>query len=106
MELSLKIDGKPKKIKNKEVTFKTFEKAIIYTKRMESNEFLGDNYPIEELTEAKEFICDYFDVTTEDFENGFIMRDGIDFFGLFSQVLMNIQTNEGRREVERDNEGK
>ena len=100
------INGKEKAFPNREIIFGDFEKALEYNKLMQENKFLADDYPLSELKEAKKFVCHYFDVTEEQSSEGFLMRDSIDFFGLFGKVLNNIQLDDGRREVTVNDEGK
>lgn len=105
MELKLKLNGKAKVFKSKKITFNIFRKSVEYLSSF-GETFLADGYPQSDLEEAVDFIVEYFGCTKEEFNDGFEMLDSIDFFRLFQAILQNIQLNDGRREVEKDAEGK
>ena len=101
MEIEIIIDGKKKVFRSKEITFKVFRKGTEILPKFSSGEFMGDGYPMEELDEAVDLIVDYFgnQFTLEQFYDGFMMDDALDFIVLFKQVLMNIQMNNGKRKM-------
>lgn len=106
MKLTLILDGQEKVFENKKITFGLFLRATeIMTERIKE-EFFGDNYPPEQMQEAKELVCTYFGCTEKEFEKGFMMEDSSDFFVMFDTVLSNIQLNNGKREVPEEDEGK
>ena len=105
MKLTLIVNEQEKVFENKKITFGLFLRATeIITERIKE-EFFGDNYPPEQMQEAKELICTYFGCTEDEFEQGFMMEDSSDFFKLFDDVLNNIQLNNGKREAAEE-EGK
>lgn len=106
MKLTLILDGQEKVFENKKITFGLFLRATEILKNFLEGKFFDNDYPPEEMQEAKELICHYFGCTEEEFEKGFMMEDSVDFFNLFNDVLNNIQLNNGKREVSEEDEGK
>lgn len=108
MEITLNIKDKEKKFKSKEITFRAFLKGTDLMRKMNSGEFLGDNYDLNEMNEAVELIINYFgnQFTQDDFYDGFKLEDSLDFFALFNEVLINIQMNDGKRSILEGAEGK
>jgi len=101
MEVELIADGKKKKFKSKKITFRTFRRGTELLKAFSNDEFLGNNYSMEELDEAVDLVLDYFNhqFTKEEFYDGFQVEDALDFLSFFGEVLANIQMNNGKREL-------
>lgn len=108
MEIELLINGKKKKFKSKGITFRTYRIGTELVPKIHEGEFLGDNYPMEELDMAVDLILDFFNkqFTQEDFYDGFQMDDSLDFITLIHEVLLNIQMDNGKREILANAEGK
>lgn len=108
MEIELKIDNKKKKFKSKGISFRTYRVGTELLPKTEKGEFMGNNFPIEELDEAVNLILNYFNnqFTLDEFNDGFQMEDSLDFISLFWEVLLNIQMDNGKREVMQNAEGK
>lgn len=108
MEIELKLDGKKKKFKSKGITFRTYRVGTELLPKIHNGEFLGDNFPMEELDEAVDVVLNYFNrqFTQDEFYDGFEMEDSLDFITLFHEVLLNIQMDNGKRELLANAEGK
>lgn len=108
MEIELIINGKKKKFKSKGITFRTYKLGTELLPKAQNGEFLGDNFPTNELDEAVDLILDFFNkqFTLDEFYDGFNMDDSLDFITLFHEVLLNIQMNNGKRELAMSAEGK
>lgn len=101
MEIELKLNGKKKKFKSNKITFGTFLKGTEILPAFQKGEFLGDDYEMEQMDDAIELILNFFNnqFTKEEFCDGYEVEDGLDFFALFQQVLLNIQMNNGKRKM-------
>ncbi|MBP1044844.1 hypothetical protein I6N96_01025 [Enterococcus sp. BWM-S5] len=106
MDLILTIKGKEKKIQSQPINFGLFRRATEILKKYNAGDFLGNDYPTEEMDEAVNLICEYFNISSKQFETGFQVVDSTTFFMFFAQVLMSIQLNDGKREVVTDESGK
>lgn len=101
MEIELVLNGKKKKFRSKAITFKAFRKGTELLPKFHNDEFLGNGYSMEELDESVDLVVDYFNnqFTKEEFHEGFMMEDALDYMALFQQVLLNIQMNNQKREI-------
>lgn len=108
MEIVLKLKGKNKKFTSKFITFRSYKLGTELLPKAQEGEFLGDNFPIEELDVAVDLILDVFNnqFTLDEFYDGFEMDDSLDFISLFHEVLLNIQMNNGKRNLALSAEGK
>lgn len=101
MELQLTLKGKTKTFKSTKITFKTFKQGTALLKRFNDGDFLENDYDLNDLDDAVQLIVDYYhgQFTVDDFCEGYMMEDSIDFLNLFQTILVNIQMNNGKREL-------
>ncbi|MDR2832977.1 MAG: hypothetical protein LBV67_04595 [Streptococcaceae bacterium] len=101
MELILKINGKKKTFKNKKISIGLFRRALEITEKINSKKIENDLSVLEEYHEISGLICEYFGVTKEEFEDGYFVEDGNEFYTFFFSVLGNIQSNNGKNSAEK-----
>lgn len=108
MEIELTLNGKKKKFKSKGITFRTYRTGTELLPKVQNEEFLGNDFPMEELDEAVDLVLNYFNhqFTKDEFYDGYHMGDSLDFVAMFWEVLLNIQMNNGKREIMQNAEGK
>ncbi len=101
MEIELTLNGKKKTFKSQKITFKTFKSGTSILKRFTDEDFLENDYDLNDLDEAVQLIVDYFNgqFTADEFCEGYMLEDAIDFMSLFQTILANIQMNNGKREL-------
>lgn len=101
MEIELELNGKTKTYTSKKITFKTFRDGTALLKRFNEEDFLENDYDLNDLDEAVDLIVGYFhnQFTRDEFYDGYMLEDAIDFMALFQNVLVNIQMNNGKREL-------
>lgn len=101
MKIELELNGKKKTYKSNKITFKTFREGTSLLKRFNEGDFLENDYNLDDLDEAVDLIVGYFhnQFTRDEFYDGYMLEDAIDFMAVFQEVLVNIQMNNGKREL-------
>lgn len=81
------------------ISVRTFAKAIDYSGRIDTGQFLGEGYPVSELEEISEFVVEYFGnaFTIDEFMDGFQVSDGMEFAEMLFEIFQTIQFDAEKR---------